>query len=69
MPPPDFRFTSSTGLFPSIFNLASHAKVQANATCGQTKQEVSTTRWHPGHTPPGVLHPVRAGPQHQVRGL
>jgi hypothetical protein len=41
--PPDFRFTSSTGLFPSIFNLASHAKVQANATCGQTKQEVSTT--------------------------
>ena len=39
----DFRFTSSTGLFPSIFNLASHAKIQANATCGLHKSEVYCT--------------------------
>ena len=37
---PDFRFTSSAGLFPSIFNLAEHATIQANATCGENRQEV-----------------------------
>jgi len=37
------RFTSSTGLFPSIFNLASHARINTNATCGMHKSEVYCT--------------------------
>ncbi len=39
----DFRYSSSKGLFPSIFNLASHAEVTANATCGQHRAETYCT--------------------------
>ena len=30
----DYRFTTSTGLFPSVFNIAEGADIFVNATCG-----------------------------------
>ena len=39
----DFRFTSSVGLFPSVFNLAENADIYTNATCGQFDSEVYCT--------------------------
>eukprot|EP00095_Tigriopus_kingsejongensis_P006099 maker-scaffold691_size110934-snap-gene-0.30 protein:Tk06099 transcript:maker-scaffold691_size110934-snap-gene-0.30-mRNA-1 annotation:"unnamed protein product" len=39
----DYRFTSSVGLFPSVFNLAEGADVFVNATCGQYESEVYCT--------------------------
>ena len=62
----DFRFTSSTGLFPSIFNLASHARINSNATCGIHKSEVYCTLAERGestrcgvcdHSAPAKAHP------------
>ena len=35
----DFGVSSSKGLFPSIFNLGTHAEVRANTTCGSGRQE------------------------------
>ncbi len=40
---PDYRFTSSTGLFPSVFNLAETADIFVNATCGRYESEVYCT--------------------------
>ena len=56
-PAKDFRFSSSTGLFPSVFNLASHATIQANATCGQNRQEVQAQVKKNIFNWSGVLHP------------
>ena len=35
----DFGVSSSKGLFPSIFNLGTHAEVRANSSCGSGRQE------------------------------
>ena len=39
----DFRFGSSRGLYPPVFNLGDHAEISANATCGDHKSEVYCT--------------------------
>ena len=44
----DYRFTTSTGLFPSVFNIAEGADIFVNATCGGGGSGVGSRRSNSG---------------------
>ena len=46
----DFRYSNSRGLYPAVFNLATHAVIESNATCGEHKSEVYCTLTEQGGT-------------------
>ena len=44
----DYRFTTSTGLFPSVFNIAEGADIFVNATCGGGGSGIGSGRSNSG---------------------
>ncbi|XP_023338185.1 laminin subunit alpha-1, partial [Eurytemora carolleeae] len=65
----DFGASSSKGLFPSIFNLGTHAEVRANTSCGSGRQEQYCTLGDSKDARCGICDekdPDRAHPAHFI---